>query len=204
MLLSLFEVWCRVAAHTLWVPKQFKSFAIDASACLSLLLQVGEDPELSAPVKVDLQQLLAPPINGIQELSLTAAQYKKQQQRPRQWKAGETMSGGKDSSRGAAGSSSSSSSWGQALFQRMRGQSGCKAVGATAVRLEAYPAGSGGLHGAGQHRQQHTMRRLQEQRPAQQQLEGPFNMWDHSGDVGSVVELFPQEIRTWLVTVGMQ
>lgn len=167
--------------------------------------QVGEDAELSAPVRVDLQQLLAVPITDIQELSLTAAQYKKQQQRPRQWKAGEPMSGSKDSSRGAAGSSSSSSSWGQALFRQMCRHSGCKAVEAKAVQEGANPAGAGGLHGAGQHKQQHTVRRLQEQRPAQRQLgEGPYNIWDHSGDVGSVIELFPQEIRTWLVTVGKQ
>jgi hypothetical protein len=30
----------------------------------------------------------------------------------------------------------------------------------------------------------------------------PFNIWDHrQGDAGSVVELFPQEIRTFLVTL---
>jgi hypothetical protein len=43
----------------------------------------------------------------------------------------------------------------------------------------------------------------QKQQQQQQQQQGPFNIWDHSsGDSGSVVELFPMEIRTWLITLG--
>jgi hypothetical protein len=162
-------------------------------------LQVDEDPQLSLPVLVDLQQLLAVRITDIQELSLTAAQYKAQQKKPRQWKAGTVISADNDaaddSQAGAA--SSSGASWGQALWQQLQTQSSCQPAKASPALHDR----EGGGHV--QQQQQHA-RRLQRHHHQQQQQQqsGPYNIWDHkSGDIGSIVELFPQEIRTWMVTV---
>jgi len=183
--------------------------------------QVDEDPQLSAPVLVDLQQLLAVRITDIQELSLTAAQFKGQQARPRSWKAGAALGskdsqkdlttaagelfsaargdavGSRDSSSMAAraGSSkgtTSSPDWGRAFWIQQRQHSKCRvpSTGVAAGQGDVVPQ-----------QQQHAARRLRPRRTEGQQ--GPYNIWDHSsGDMGSIIELFPQEIRTWLLTVA--
>jgi hypothetical protein len=162
--------------------------------------QVDEDPSLSQPVQVDLQQLLGLTVTGVQELTLTAARTKAEQPQPRQWKAGPVISGDdKDGLRESRGSGSQGrgSSWGQTLWQQLQAHSSCKA------------ASWGSVHAAGQPHSKHWRQQQQQwrQRKQQQQQDaGPgqaWNIWDHrAGDSGSVVELFPQEIRTWLVTVS--
>jgi hypothetical protein len=168
------------------------------------VLQVDEDPRLSAPVLIDLQQVLAASVTAIRELSLTAGQFRDQQAKPRQWKAGDVISG---QAPGQAGSSSSSSGghskglrWG--LWQSMQQQSSCRgAAGADAATVGEKENN----HYDQQQQQRQQVRKLVQGRQRQQQQQGPFNIWDHSaGDSGSVVELFPMEIRTWLVTLGHQ
>lgn len=148
---------------------------------------------MSTPVLVDLQQLLAARITDIQELSLTAAQYKAQQKKPRQWKAGAVMSAEEAADPSSASFSTSASitaGWGQKVWQQLQAQSRCSAVGTP--RNLAAPS-----------QVQQQSRKLQRRyRQQQQQQDGPYNIWDHSsGDAGSTVELFPQEIRTWLITM---
>lgn len=164
---------------------------VDVCVCVSAgITQVDEDPSLSQPVQVDLQQMLGLTVTGMQELSLTAARTKAAQPHPRQWKAGQVISG--DDS---PGSQARGSSWGPVLWQQLQAHSSCT------------PAASWGVHEAGPRQQAgrpHSTHWQQQQRKQQQGAvpSRAWNIWDHkTGDSGSVVELFPQEIRTWLVTV---
>lgn len=165
---------------------------------LLVATQVGEDPNWSAPAQIDLQQLLAVPILRVQELSLTAAQHKEQQPKPRAWTAGEVISAQRQQH--AQDGWASGGSWGQAFCRELRSQSSCRAphAGGSPSQQKAT------LHGKGSMRGVRRVAQAAATAGGQQQAlqEGPYNIWDHSGgDSGGVVELFPQEIRTWLVTV---
>jgi hypothetical protein len=177
--------------------------------------QVDEHPELSAPVQVDLQQLLAVKLLGFKELTLTAAQFKSQQKRPRHWNAGPELAAGKptpsssssstsrkvsSASNKRVNSSSRRRSWGEALWRDMQQSSSCKHP-TTAAAAAASPTSAAHRAAAAATQQQQQL--LQSAFASQQQQQhGPYNIWDHrAGDQGSVVELFPQEIRTWLLTV---
>lgn len=143
---------------------------------------------MSQPVQVDLQQLLGVTVIGVQELSLTAASTKAEQPPPRKWKAGPVISGddfpGSQEARG-------SSSWGPVLWQQLQGHSSCKPA-----------AASWGVHAAGPRQAGRPHSTLWQQQQQGAVTSQAWNIWDHkTGDSGSIVELFPQEIRTWLVTV---
>jgi hypothetical protein len=157
---------------------------------LLLLLQVDEDEQLSQPARIDLSQLLSPAyrITAITELSLTANRCKADMPRPRAWKAEQEPIGasksrsGSDSSKGGGGTNTempaaSGLSWGSVKSMCSRGSSRYQSV------VE------------------------QEQQQQQQQQGGAraagkvYDIWEHPGDDGPVFELYPMEIRTWLVEV---
>jgi hypothetical protein len=146
-------------------------------------LQVDEDQELSQPARVDLSQLLSAEyrITSITELSLTANRRKADMPKPRAWAAEAEPIGSSSSSKvgGADGADASSMPyprWGGVL-----GVEKCSRSSSSST--------SGPLP-----------------HPQQQQRRAPsageaYNIWIHPGDAGTVVELYPMEIRTWLIEV---
>jgi hypothetical protein len=143
-------------------------------------LQVDEDQQLSQPAHVDLSQLLSADscIRGITELSLTANRRRADMPNPRAWPA-ETE---------PIGSSSSSSS---------KDAAGAELDGTS----KPYPRW-GGLLGAGNDICSGSTDGQPKLQQGRSNSAGKvYNIWDHPDDAGTVVELYPMEIRTWLVEV---
>jgi hypothetical protein len=147
-----------------------------------VFLQVDEDQQLSQPAHVDLSQLLSVDysIRSITELSLTANRRKEDMPKPRAWPAeaeaiGSSSSSSEDGGLEVDASSKTYPRWG----------------GVLGVGNQCSRSSSGSMDRP--HKQQ------QQRRP--QGAGKVYNFWDHPGDAGTVVELYPMEIRTWLVEV---
>jgi hypothetical protein len=144
---------------------------------------------------VDLQALLAAPVAAVQELSLTAGQYKHQQRPPHRWPAG-----GGVAPAPAEGAAVAEAQWAQRWFSRQCGVTGQRPGGGRDV---AAPAGGGGADSGAATHTPPPPPPPQQRQQRQQQQGAPYNIWDHTGcDVGTRVCLYPQEIRTWLVTLS--
>jgi hypothetical protein len=143
-------------------------------------LQVDEDQQLSQPARVDLSQLLSADyrIRSITELSLTANRRMADMPTPRAWPAEAEPIDSSSSKYGDSKADASSKPyprWGGAL-----------AVGNKCSKRSS--SSTDHLH-------------LRQQQRRSRNVSKVYNIWEHPGDAGTVVELYPMEIRTWLIEV---